>query len=170
MRRVLLLAVLALALAAPAAAQKPGDGRLRIEVVQAGLFRVTNIEQRGHRNGIAQFTVKEELERATTVIPGRIGANFGVRFRVAGRHAGATVPVTVTLIFPEPGLRAPGAAEPVRRSEVELTVRVGDRNLSYRGFGFDEPWEIVPGRWRFEFRIGDELLAVQDFTVQAEAR
>jgi len=167
MRRIVLFALLALCLALPASAQKPGAARLGIEIVQAGLFRVVDAQERGRRGGIAQATVKEEFIRAATEIPGQLGVNFGVRFRVTGHHEGAAVPVTATVVFPAPGLRPPGEPAPVLRSEMELTVRVGDRAPFYRGFGFDEEWEIVPGTWRFEFRIGDELLATHDFIVKA---
>ena len=167
MRRLMVFAALALLLAVPASAQKPGpqDGRLRVEIVEAGLFRVRRVEERERRNGIGQFTVEAELERATTTIPGRIGVNFGVRFRVTGQPAGATVPVTVLTLFPPPGLPVPGRTPPVQRSSTEMTMTVGEGRPSYRGFGFDEAWEIVPGIWRFEFRIGDEVVATQAFTV-----
>lgn len=172
MRRALLLALLALVLAIPASAQKPParpqEGRLRVEIVEAGLFRTIRTGEVGQTpGGVRHFTVKEELERATTTVPGRIGVQFGVRFRVSGRPAGATVPVTARLIYPAPGLRAPGTAEHATQSDIEMVVRVGDPTPTYRGFGFDDEWEIVRGTWRFEFRIGDDVLAVQEFMVDA---
>lgn len=172
MRRALLLALLALVLAIPASAQKPPerrqDGRLQIQIVEAGLFRVTRVEEaQPSPGGVRHFTVKEELEQVTATIPGRLGVHFGVRFRVTGRPAGATVPVTARLIYPAPGLRAPGTAEPATQSDIEMVVRVGDSGTTYRGFGFDDEWEIVRGTWRFEFRIGDDVLAVQEFMVDA---
>lgn len=170
MRRSLLL-LLVLGLAAPAAAQKgPSPAPLRIEILQSGLFRVVDVQEQDRRNGIAQATVKEEFDRATNRIPGRLGVNFGVRFRLAGQPAGATAPITARIVFPAPGLRPPGQAAPVRVSDLEMPLRVGDDRPTYRGFGFDEDWEIVPGTWRFEFLLGDELLAMREFIVEAPSR
>ena len=33
------------------------------------------------------------------------------------------------------------------------------------GYGLDQPWEMIPGKWRFEIWSGDRLLAEQSFTV-----
>ncbi len=36
----------------------------------------------------------------------------------------------------------------------------------YAGWSFDKPWELVPGRWRFEILDDDnKVLAAQDFVV-----
>jgi len=36
----------------------------------------------------------------------------------------------------------------------------------YAGWSFDKPWELVPGRWRFEILDNDnKILAAQDFVV-----
>lgn len=172
MCRALLLALSVLVLAIPAAAQKPPapreDAPLQVQILEAGLFRVSRVEEaQPSPGGVRHYTVKEDLAQATTTIAARLGVHFGVRFRVTGRHAGATVPVTARLVYPPPGLRAPGSAEPERFSDVEMMLRVGDPTPIYRGFGFDDEWEILRGTWRFEFRVGEEVLATQEFRVEA---
>lgn len=189
MRRALLFAPLALFAARHAAAQKPpgqapapapapaparppaaapGEGRLQVRILEAGIFRVTVMPEAQPGAGLGRSVrVKETLDRATTTVTARLGVHFGVRFQVTGSRRGATVPVVARLIYPEPGLRAPSAAEPERFSDAEMVVRVGDAAPSFRGFGFDDEWEIVRGTWRFEFRIGDEVFAAQEFRVEA---
>lgn len=78
------------------------------------------------------------------------------------------VPVTATIRFPAPGLPVPGRTPPLRRSDLEMNARIADPTPTYRGFGFDEPRDIVPGTWRFEFRLGDALLATREVVVKAE--
>ena len=52
-----------------------------------------------------------------------------------------------------------------RRGDAQAMVIRAD---SYSGYSFDDPWEIVPGTWRFEIRLGGRKMAEQSFNVSKE--
>lgn len=45
-----------------------------------------------------------------------------------------------------------------------MTRTIG-REAGYVDYGFDDPWELVPGTWTIELWHGDRKLATQSFTV-----
>ena len=52
-----------------------------------------------------------------------------------------------------------------RRGDAQAMVIRAD---SYSGYSFDDPWEIVPGTWRFEIWLGGRKMAEQSFNVSKE--
>jgi hypothetical protein len=46
-------------------------------------------------------------------------------------------------------------------NEYRMPVRLGVP--AYRDYTLDEAWEVVPGRWQFEFWHGDRQLKQQEF-------
>ena len=166
---------LALLLAAPALAQDaPREAvvvsGLRIEIVERGIYETAPGVTRPMPNGIGENTVEAvELVRSTTAIPARPGMSFGFEFILHGRPAGAEVALTTTVHFPPPGLSPPGMPGPVASSTVPMVLPVGTGAAIYRGYTFDEEWEVAPGPWRFEIRAGDRILAVQSFIITQES-
>ncbi len=85
-------------------------------------------------------------------------AVFGLEYRLAG--AGAWPP-GLRVEVEHPPITAPDG----RRAEVETyTVPTGP-GVRFVGFAFDEPWEMVPGRWRIALRDDGRELAGEDFIV-----
>jgi hypothetical protein len=96
-------------------------------------------------------------------VPAKSGVQFGIRFRVVGAPDGATVDVRRRWIFPPAGLKAPAAKEPVFGVERDDTVTIGQER--FQSYGFDDPWELVPGQWTIEYWIGNRQLVSKSFTV-----
>jgi hypothetical protein len=44
-----------------------------------------------------------------------------------------------------------------------MIVNLGEKN--FYGFGFDKPWEIIPGEWKFEIKHNDAVLAQKTLVV-----
>lgn len=101
----------------------------------------------------------------TTEIPGSLGTNFGFQYRLNTTPKGQKVAIKSLIKFPEPGLRHPSGR--VYQESVEHKyIRIGE--VSLHGYGFDEPWEIVPGEWSFEIWHGEARLIRKTFTVFEE--
>jgi hypothetical protein len=159
MRR-LLVALMLLAAAAPAGAQKID----RIEIVEYGIFTADKLKSERDANGQLHSIIGNvHLEETTTTVPAEPGVKFGVRFRVIGEPDAQPVTIKKVMIFPSTGLRAPTAPEPLMRSEDTATTTIGE--TSYTGFEFDDPWELVPGIWTMQLWQGDRMLAERRFTV-----
>jgi Domain of unknown function (DUF3859) len=179
MRR-LFLALLFLALLPPAAwaEQGPSAGGapaspisdVRVEILERGLYNTVPGTTRMMPDGLGETIVEAvELERSTTAIPARPGISFGFEFQLHGQP-GAELDLTTTVVFPPPGLTPPGATTPVLSSSLPMRVRLGGNGVFYRGYTFDQEWEVAPGPWRFELRAGGRLLAVQNFIITQESR
>ncbi len=163
MRLMLLVAMLLVARDAAEAADVRVD---RIDIVDRGLYTVTIGEQTPDPNAptgtIAAPTVVE-LREATTIIPGRLGVEFGLQYVVVGAPAGDQVSLDFILTYPPPGLAYPASPEPILESRFSRAKKIAD--TVYLGFGFENPWEIVPGTWTFEISFAGRKLAEQSFTV-----
>ena len=107
-----------------------------------------------------------KLALSTTTIPLKSGVSFGFEYRINGAPDGAGVTIRDVLHYPEPGGTPPG-------STARLLVAPSDDNaLINRGFfeiyTLEEPWELLPGEWRFELWFGDRELCSQEFTLVAQ--
>jgi len=60
---------------------------------------------------------------------------------------------------------SPGRPSSVVASLVEL--RVG--TTTYTEYALEQPWELAPGAWTFQFFEGDRKLAEFSFTVSGDA-
>ena len=135
-----------------------------VEVVQFGIFTADKLKSQRDQNGQLHSIIGDvHLKDATTTVPADAGVKFGIKFRVIGEPDGKPVAIRKVMIYPQPGLRAPNAPEPLLRSEDPISPTIGE--TVYIGFEFDDPWEQVPGVWTMQLWQGDRMLAEQRFTV-----
>ncbi len=104
-----------------------------------------------------------ELVQSTRTIMGRIGVQFGFRFRIVGEPEGAPVPISITMKFPEPGIAAPG--NPRRFVNDDFSYVQALNSDDFYTWTFDRAEELVPGLWTFEVWVGDKKFAEQTFQV-----
>lgn len=95
-------------------------------------------------------------------IPGRVGISFGIQYVIHSVPKGSAIKVTGIIVYPGEGLISPGG-EVYDRSEETMLIKLGEKN--FYGFGFDKPWEIIPGEWKFQIRHNDAVLAQKTLTV-----
>lgn len=100
----------------------------------------------------------------STDIPGKVGTQFGMEFRVDGTPEGEAVTLHLALTFPPPGIRNPNTGERMDTTTIAFTdMKIGALGLI--GYGFDNAWEIVPGAWKMQILYHDHALAERTFTV-----
>jgi hypothetical protein len=137
-----------------------------IEIVDFGVYNA-EVKYRvedpslasGGRRLVSNIKFVEKSER----VPGRLGVQFGYRYKVIGEPAGAAVPLKFVLRYPEPGLKNPQNGNKKLLDEFTQDRTIGD--IHARGYGFDNAWEIVTGVWTFEVWYQDRMLKDQKFTV-----
>lgn len=137
----------------------------RVIVVEAGLYNVRIVprSELPHDFTVAHIVRTATLRQRTTIVPGRVGIWFGVRYRLDGSPNGVAVPLRLVTSFPSPGIRYPGTSRV--HSHTESTVHRHVGAVAYRGFHFDHTAEIVPGLWVFEFWWGSRKVGDQRFCV-----
>ena len=138
----------------------------RIVIYEHGLYQTLNsekIKDPSAPGGTRGTVVNIDLVGETDTIPGELEMEFGIRYLVEGGPDGATVPVTVVLRFPKPGLKEPGKPAIMDFSQVSYST-IGSAD-NYQSYGFDFPWEIVPGVWTFELWSEGRKMAEQKFNI-----
>ena len=158
---------LALLLLAVAAGDACAQGKIdRVEIIEAGIYRAetSSIEQAPDTATRQRNILSDtKLVASTTRIEAKIGVHFGIRYRLVGRPSGATIKLISVTQYPAPGLKNPKADSNQLRGEHSLFATIGPVN--YRGYVFDQDWEIVPGAWTFELWDGKRKLVSQTFDV-----
>jgi hypothetical protein len=159
---------LVLLFAATASLAQGGEGQIeKIEIKESGIYSGVireAVPEAGVAGGQRVKATNLNLDTSTDRVPARAGTMFGFRYQVVGQPLGQPVLLKFITRFPRPGLLPPGnRGEPVTVNEYTSPRAIGD--IFWRGYGFDETWELVPGVWTFEIWSGDKRLVEKSFTV-----
>jgi Domain of unknown function (DUF3859) len=154
--------------AAPARAQ---DMRVdRLEIVEAGFYdhKAATVTSTSRVGGTVAGTVDELAEVKIMTQPpaqtARVGIGFGVRFRSFGERNGERAILRSVWKIPAPGIVNPTTQTAYRDSTAEFTTRIGTSH--WRGYAFNEAWEVVPGTWTLEIWQGDRKLLEKSFEIK----
>ena len=102
----------------------------------------------------------------TTEIPAKLGTEFGFQYIINSQPKGGLINVTYVIRFPEPGL-VRNSGKVYKDVQYSDRITIGEKTL--HGYGFDRPWEMVPGEWVFEVWHKKARLLRKTFTVLAPA-
>jgi len=137
-----------------------------VDIVEKGIYQLdiasktqSDSSPTGQHNTVTGIRKIEQ----TTTISARLGMHFGLRYMVVGEPKDALVPITIVTIFPKQGVYNPDKRQTFYRDERTTNRTVG--KVSYTGYTFENPWELVPGVWTFQFWYQGRQLAEQSFTV-----
>lgn len=134
-----------------------------VEILQYGIFRADIVGKQRAFGGTQHNVVDNICHLATTgEVPLRIGLHFGMRYRVTGPVRGERVLLKKVMRYPAI-MTPPAPDRPASQvaSFVELLVGA----VSYTEYALEQPWELVPGIWTFQFFDRDRKLAERGFTV-----
>lgn len=138
----------------------------RVSILERGIYSAesTGLVAAVGTLGAVQHVRKAKLVESTTHIPGRKLVRFGVRYVVHGVPRGAEMEIRLITRFPnsEPTI-AHNNQLPHSQGEYKIRTRLG--SIGYREFLFDDPREIIPGEWAFEFWFGAKKIGEQKFCV-----
>ncbi len=100
-----------------------------------------------------------KLLRRTTQIPARLGTVFGFEYEIRSKKYSA---ITITIEQEHPPICYPGKG--LISKSVRSIKRPTNQRLS-TGFGIDQPYKAVKGRWKFRMLIRGQEKARQEFTL-----
>ncbi len=112
-------------------------------------------------SGKINRTKKERLIAKTTKIEASPGIRFGIRFKLAGEPYGEVVSCTTRVIHPK--LTNPRTGRTTEIDEWQDRTRIG--YITYTGYRFDSPWELVPGEWKIQVLHGATVVAEKAFQI-----
>jgi hypothetical protein len=140
----------------------------RLEILEAGLYtaRLTGrtTAAPGGSGGVIRAANDVRFLTDATAVTAGTGMGIGVRFRTVGRATSAVARLRSVWKIPSPGIVNPTNGNTYRTSVVDFTAAIGVEDT--RGYGFDAPWEVVPGEWTLQIFQGDRLLLEQTFQVR----
>lgn len=141
----------------------------RIEIQGAGIYTTVRAAKQEVDNlpgGGLNIIKDTQLVKAIDTIPLKLGTTFGISYTVIGEPAGAPVELTISTIFPKEGVRDPKQKKTYYQSDYKVRKIIGKQ--TFKSYSLEEEWELVPGDWVFEIRLGDRVLARQKFKVAKE--
>jgi hypothetical protein len=162
-----ILALLFFALAT-AASQAQGISIDRVDIVEAGIYKIRKTEEVQAPNtaaGKVTPATDRKLLQKTTIVPAKVGTSFGVFYVPIGKPKGTKTKITFITTYPPQGLRNPDTGKTAYRSEFEWEIEIGKPDG--RTYTLDNAWEAVPGEWALEFWYQGRKLGGQTFTVVA---
>jgi len=134
-----------------------------IEITEYGIYAVDKSACQRDAQGIERCERSNIRHAATTwTIPANIGVEFGLRYRVLGAPAGTKLTIKRVWVLPKPGFHPPSGPAIGHLDRTDTVTIGGDTLVTY---GFDDAWELVPGRWTIKFFYGDRLLGERQFTM-----
>ena len=155
-------------LAAQARAQ---DMRVdRLEIVESGFYDSTNATTTGSTPSAGAVTGTVQELGAFKLLPeppatsARVGVGFGARFRSFGERDGERAMLRAVWTIPAPGIVNPTNGNAYRQSVAEFSTTIGTNH--WRGYSFDESWEVVPGTWTLEIWQDDRKLLEKSFEIK----
>lgn len=166
--RVFLSAVLIFAAVTGADAQSPRpDSAL---VVKAGIMEVDvkpkvvtdKMISTGQR---VEYREDPHVTNATNEIAIKTEGStiFGVEVLLDGRPKGRDVKLTVVWLYPEPGIKAPGASSGKMRDSYDAHHKTGEVGSYF--WTLNRGYTHVPGIWTVELWQGDRRLLQHQFTM-----
>ena len=104
----------------------------------------------------------KSLQKQTDQIPGKLGVNFGFRYKLTGPED--NVELTMKVLHPK-ALVDPHSGRSYKVSEWSSLSFPGDDNTN-SGWTFEQEWEIAEGKWTMQLWQGRALLAAKDFIIK----
>jgi hypothetical protein len=115
-------------------------------------------------SGQARGSTGYRLKTTTQTVPLVPGTSFGFCYRITGYTA--WTPPKVVVETEHPAFSRPGAT-PVTREDFVRQLKPVDGVLSdCSGYGFDHPYELVPGSWKFTVVVDGKPVLTQSFVAQ----
>jgi hypothetical protein len=114
--------------------------------------------------GMSHAVSEATLIEKTTDIHASIGTSFSLRIKIAGEPDGAVVELTAKCIHPKLSDPTSGRSSTVETWNTYPVIGSGGSS-GYVGFTFDNPWELVPGKWTIQIFDQFTLLAEKAFDV-----
>jgi hypothetical protein len=158
-------AAFALALMLMVTATVQAQSPIRAHVYEFGTYASEGgVEIGTTRQGIvrSQTSGIRQLEPTRKVL-GKLGVEFGFRYKLTGVRPGALVPLTIIAKFPPPGVLARDSQKPIMQDDYADVTTAGKED--FLTWTFEMRSDLVPGIWTFEIWSGKQKLAEENFEV-----
>ena len=136
-----------------------------IDIIECGIYtrEISRAVDDKSAAGYRVIVKNEKLVNKTDRIPATIGTRFGIFYIANGEPRGKKIRLRVDVTYPSAGLKNPKTGKISYKDKFFEIAVIGKRMLT--GYGFDEAWEAVPGKWTFKLWYGEIKLAEKTFTV-----
>lgn len=137
----------------------------KITIIEYGLYSANlseGIEVANTNSGKISNASNIRLIEKTTAIAARLGTTFGLTYMVSGPPLDESVEITVKIISPP--IHNPLRNKTSKVQSYSLHKQLNER--TYDLYTFEQPWELVPGKWVMQILYKGKVMAAQTFIVK----
>ncbi|MGA0611576.1 DUF3859 domain-containing protein [Caldimonas sp. KR1-144] len=145
--------------------KRPGSAS-KVDVVWTGTYEAASgkVHQDVNSLGGKHTTFESYRKTATTTnIPLTLGTRFGVAYSCPDLGPDEYIEVRRLWTFADPGLKDP------RNGRLAIAIANTapcTRDETMSGYHLGEPWELVPGLWKFELQVDGQTVQTVSFELQ----
>ena len=99
-----------------------------------------------------------------TTIPNKLGINFGMFYVASREHSNNSVDLQYEIIYPQGGMTDPKTGKVTTIDVDKGSVPIGEGHAFFQAF--DHPWEIKSGKWVFQLKYKEKIVAKKVFYVE----
>lgn len=135
----------------------------RIQILGQGIFKVKKAGRYGARTMSGEVSTGSflEIQERTTTIPAKLGIAFGISYSVLGGPPDGRADLVIRVLSPP--LHNPVTGETSSEQSWASSKRMNQPTEDL--YIFEEPWELVTGKWTIQVMYKDMLLGQRSFSV-----
>lgn len=163
------LTIIVLILAVAGCSNYPVKNNHQLINYEYGIFETEIVDEEYAKNHVAKkrlYLSKTVHLKQTRNIPAKIGIAFGLTYELPKELIGELIKVKTIVTFPEEGLTNPATNETGFNAELSdnFILNPSDPKESTL-YIFEQGWEAVPGKWKFEVYLNNIKYIEEIFTV-----
>ena len=138
---------------------------ISVRFTESGLYKLDNIKEIEDASTALgrRHTANATLSQNTDRVPLTIGTSFGITFVVTSASNAPNVKLRKIMRFPSPGLKNLQTGKTKSYDEAMMTYVPGQEQKAW--YTLEEPFELVPGVWKFELWDGNQKIGERAFTL-----
>ena len=138
-------------------------------ILEYGLYKKINdgdpVQLQNSYDGDYLYTAEFSHLKTTDIIPAELDTYFGFTYELVDLPPGETVKLDIWLNHPP--MKQPDGSTVTKSSYwQQITVSPEGKYASAEHFGFNHEYELVTGKWAFQYYLGQQLLLEKTFAVE----
>ncbi len=140
---------------------------IQAEITNFGVMKLDGVEVEKNNQlfaGEKHVADKWSFIEKTTIIPNRIGVEFGIEYKILNYSQDQLIEVEEVIIFPGEGLTNPDIHK-TTKIDIEK-LQIDPSAIRFFSYKLEDEWDRKKGEWIFQVRYQDKVLVEKVFSVE----